>query len=473
MSSILWVSIVPAYADQVTDIATAIGVQPEPADYIVVIDTSGSMDDTDAWAQSVAATSGLASAMGPGDRLTVVTFDEVTEEAWQGEYPIDAATLVAALPAVPDGERTDIGLGLETALDVLERPGARALAAVVLMTDGEITTEPDSPYTTMESPGWGSLAARAAALDGDTAAFALGLGKVTDAAAMRVVFPTAELVDEVQLVDYLSGLARELLEHRVAGVLEQDSGAQLGVSFDDDTVTISSSLTHVPVQMAEMSLSDGAGNVTVDAPLSLSPGESVTLPLQLDEGFAGEATLLGTVTSPWQSTLGEIEFAMPTLAGTPLTVAAAPATRQQRSEASPAPKEPAREVAASSEQPVPAVVWIALGGVVVLGGAATLLVAAARPRLRGSLSMVGAEFRHVIALSGRRMRLPENPMGIRGSVAGTRGQAPVRAKAVGPDGRKRAKRLTNGQPASLGGFTLTWQDERSVLEERLGLKSSD
>lgn len=455
--------------------ADAIGVTPEPADYVLVLDTSGSMTKDGSWSKAVAAVSGLASSLGPGDRLSVVTFDEFTDLVWEGQHPIDLAALTAALPSVPEGERTDIGAGLAAALDVLERPEANALSAVVLMTDGEITTEPDSPYKTMESPAWTELAGRAAVLGGDTAAFALGLAQVTDAAAMQRVFPGADLVaDGVEIVDYLSGLSREVLLHRIEGALAPDTDAQLKVSWQGDAVTIASPMTLVPVQLSELTLSDGAGAVDADIPVALEPGESATLPVQLADGFAGEATLLGTVTSPWQATLSQLDFTLPTLEGTALSVAAMEETPKESAAATPAQAPapaPEPEEDQSGSWLLPGFFWPTLAGAGLVAALGALLAMAGRPRMSGSLTLEGEGHRREIALTGRRMTLPENPLGIRGHAVGRRGVTPVHVSLIPSEGPRLKQKLLNGERVTMGDTTVMWQDERSVLETRLGLRT--
>lgn len=470
---LLWGIAPVSFADEMTDVADAIGVTPEPADYVLVLDTSGSMTKDGAWSKAVAAVSGLAGSLGPGDRLSVVTFDEFTDLAWEGEHPIDVAALTAALPSVPEGERTDIGAGLAAALDVLERPEAHGLSAVVLMTDGEITTEPDSPYKTMGSPAWNELAGRAAALGGDTAAFALGLAQVTDAAAMQRVFPGADLVaDGVEIVDYLSGLSREVLLHRIDGALAPDNGAQLEISWKDDAVTISSPMTLVPVQLTELTLSDGAGTVEADGPVVLGPGESVTLPVEVASGFAGEATLVGTVTSPWQATLSQLAFTLPTLSSAALSVAAVEPTPRESAAVTPALEpEPEREEDETGSWSFPGFFWPTLAGAGLVAALGVWLAMAARPRMSGSLSLEGHGHRREIGLAGRRMVLPENPLGIRGHVSGRRGVTPVRVRLVSSEGPRLKQGLANGQPVTMGDATVMWQDERSVLEARLGLRT--
>ncbi len=368
--------------------------------------------------------SGLASSLGQGDRLSVVTFDEFT--------------------------------------------------------DGKITTEPDSPYKTMESQAWTRLATRAAALGGDTAAFALGQAQVTDAAAMQRVFPAADLVaDGVEIVDYLSGLSQEVLLHRIGGLLEPDSGSQLTVSWGKDAVTVTSPLAHVPLQVTNLTLSGNAGTVEGTQPMILGPGESSILPVHLTDGFAGAATLLDTVTSPWQGTLQELDFVLPVLALTPLRVAAAEPSASPEPSSSPTPA--ASEITAAgqpSERPAAgertaSVLTVALWAVA--GGAGLLvlvmLVGIIRPRLRGSLTLEGPGYRREIALTGRRMGLPANPLGLRGHVSGARGVAAVRTSINAPDGARLRTGLTDGESASLGDSSILWKDERTLLEDRLGLSS--
>ncbi|MEO7589200.1 MAG: vWA domain-containing protein [Arachnia sp.] len=479
ISILAWIGYSVASANDAEDIAATMGIATLPADYVVVLDTSGSMTKDGAWTEAVDAVAGLASSLGAGDRLSVVTFDEFTEVAWQGVHPVDTQGLAAALPTVPEGERTDIGAGLAMALDVLEGPDARPLAAVVLMTDGQITTEPDSPYRAADGAAWADLAQRAGALEGDTAAFALGLAQGADAAAMQRVFPEADLVaDGVEIVDYLSGLSQQVLLHRLAGILEPDAGTQLTVSWGRDAVTVTSPLAHVPLQVADLTLTGNAGTVAGTQPLILGPGESATLPVVLDAGFVGDTTLVGTVTSPWQATLAQLDFALPILEQTPLTLAApvvppvgSPATSMSTT---PSPSDTAGVAEASGADLPPLNGTLAVaGGAAVVIVALLLLVMAARPRLRGTLTLAGPGHQHEMALTGSRMAIPLNPWGVRGHISATRGAPRLRIRGGTGAGGARVVGLGDGTGVDLGDATVTWQDERTLLESRLGLSPPD
>ena len=123
-------------------------------------------------------------------RAVVVTFDDGAREVWQGTAPTQA-TLLEKLPAVPLGEQTDIGAAIDLGVSSLKRDDGRPVAAIVLITDGELDAAPTSKYPSATAPAWAELRTAADA--------------------------TVATPDDV--TGYLAGLTDQLTRVRIAEVL--------------------------------------------------------------------------------------------------------------------------------------------------------------------------------------------------------------------------------------------------------------
>ncbi|WP_194793116.1 vWA domain-containing protein [Raineyella fluvialis] len=147
------------------DVLTALSVKQEPADYVVIVDTSASMTDQGRYQRVRSGLSDMVKALGPDDRVALITFDS-TPQVRRSLTALgsDRQGSISSLPAAPTGQATDIGAALATALDVMERGEIKKRGAVLLFTDGQIDTNPSSPYATVNSSGWGPLKQRAVKL---------------------------------------------------------------------------------------------------------------------------------------------------------------------------------------------------------------------------------------------------------------------------------------------------------------------
>ncbi|WP_218094722.1 vWA domain-containing protein [Paenibacillus solanacearum] len=109
-------------------------------DYVLVMDRSGSMNQTDPKLQSIAAAQSLVSRMDKRKRVAVIAFNEqanvvqpfigMKDQASKDQ----ASARIASMPA-PDGQ-TDIGKALSLAREQIESGGGDRKASVILISDG-------------------------------------------------------------------------------------------------------------------------------------------------------------------------------------------------------------------------------------------------------------------------------------------------------------------------------------------------
>lgn len=100
------------------------GVDTVPADFVVVVDTSGSMSqgENPPYPAVLGAYQSLVDSIPEGDNLSVLTFDSSPNLAFQGEISSASREQAkAALPAEARGQGTDIGSAIDATLRRLER----------------------------------------------------------------------------------------------------------------------------------------------------------------------------------------------------------------------------------------------------------------------------------------------------------------------------------------------------------------
>lgn len=128
------------------------------ADYVVIVDISGSMNEDGRYRTFLAALPRLIDDLDPSDRLSVYTFDNVVHSVYTGPA-LPAAELIPKLPATVSVDAiTDLGPPIAAALDHLHRPDAGPIATVVLVTDGQHNPPSASDYAELSGPAWAELA---------------------------------------------------------------------------------------------------------------------------------------------------------------------------------------------------------------------------------------------------------------------------------------------------------------------------
>lgn len=212
----------------------AFGIADIRSDYVVVIDTSGSMEQGDdpLYPKVRDAYSGLVDAIPDGDRLTLVTFDATP--AVRPNITVGPETREEARQLPPaDGQYTDIGAALNSAVEALDQPDAASIQTVIFITDGVPQPPPGSPFDPVGSDAWVVAREHASALEARRTIDVRALG-LTDAGKQGAdlaaqVFATPEIVyvPSDQLRDYLTtevrNTQRRLLETEVQNEIDNSS----------------------------------------------------------------------------------------------------------------------------------------------------------------------------------------------------------------------------------------------------------
>ncbi|MFJ9608972.1 VWA domain-containing protein [Kitasatospora sp. NPDC101176] len=455
------------------EIYRSLGLQHQPADHIVLVDTSPSMAQQGRY-ETVRQTlrtflSGLTSA----DHVALYTFDSTVVPRYIGAAD-DPAAILARLPAAPPAKGdTDIGAALDAALAELERGDALPVASVVLMTDGENAPPTGTRYPTAGTTAWtAALHERAAKLAGrtDLVGYALPLATgATGAGLLRqVVTDTRELVPgSIQdLGAYLQRAGDDTRLRQARAILAADLGQGVDAAWTGpDTldlthgevagaITFTSRTGHLPLTVEGLGATVSGGRFRVSGlptSLALEPGAGTTVPVRIGGGFDdGPLTprhvahadavlhLTGAVGSPWQPALA------PDL---PLKVPAALLH----------PDLPVRVSAqVGSAAALPLTVGVPLLVLLLLGLAWRRVH---RPPLDGVLLVepaFGGRIPERIALSGRRVRL-RPAVGGSGLVRGRR-----RRTGLGSRIDLRIRYTPDGDPARAGTVTCA-PDGRVVV----------
>lgn len=182
----------PALADEqetpgtLDDLLEIYRVADQPADFVLVIDTSSSMADgpdpiypdvKDAYASFLDATN-------DGDFLSLITFDTTAKLRFSAD--LTEGTRVEALdslPATAEGGGTNIGAAIGMAIDQLGRADAHDVQLVVFLSDGEPTVAAD--YAAMRDDADAATQGRQVRVLGAS----LGSSEKTGASLLEEVFP--------------------------------------------------------------------------------------------------------------------------------------------------------------------------------------------------------------------------------------------------------------------------------------------
>lgn len=454
-----------------------LGVDRVPADYVLLIDTSGSMAAEGRYDRVRRSLRSFLSGLSSGDHVALYTFDEVAAPRYVGPAA-DADRILSRLPAAPTlGAGTDIGAALDSALGELERPGAADVASVVLVTDGRHEPPAGSAYPSSTGRPWTALRDRVRRLDRSSLhGYALPLAAgASGAALLRTVLPDTTVLDPSAvngLASFLDRSKQRARSDKARRLLGPDVGSGVTARWVvDDRVdltggevsavlTLRSTARHVPLTVEGLAASAIGSPLTVSGlppSVSLAPGATVTLPVRMRwTASAGllpvrrtrtaepTLTVTGAVASPWASALAR---------DVPLRIRPQPAdgSRQVRAEAV-----------------VGSPVTLPLTVAVVLLLAATLLAGAyarTHPRLRGRLrvrsAVSGAEL-VTLDLRGRSVQLPSGRLPGSGTVRAVRPSGwldPTVELAVtySPDGsvsRRSVLRCPPGRSVMIGGLSF-------------------
>ncbi|MEV6422038.1 vWA domain-containing protein [Streptomyces sp. NPDC051662] len=335
-----------------TAIYADLGLDELPADYVILVDVSGSMLSEGRYASVRSALLPFLKSLSPQDYVALFTFGNKAETVYLGR-PSDPAGIIDKLPARagPSGVRTDIGAALDRGLTELERPGAAEVGSVVMFTDGKHEPAKDSAYPKADGPAWDALRDRGTDLAAEHELAAYSLPLATDesgtAQLARVVPKTTELRPEsVQdLAEYLGRAAERSRARKAARLIAQDAGKgvtatwsptgtlDLGNGGAAATLTLTATTERVPLTVTGLEATLNGQPLTVTGlpdRVSLKPGAARRFDVQVrgepDAGalpvrrtWESEAglTVRGEVTTPWAATLDDVTFEVPSAVGVP------------------------------------------------------------------------------------------------------------------------------------------------------------
>jgi Mg-chelatase subunit ChlD len=344
----------PAHATPATlpEVLDRLGVNSVPADYVVMVDTSASMQANRRYDTVKANLRAFFAALAPDDQVALGTFADAANVVYQGPAGRSPDALIAKLPPTASGGNTDIGAAIESIVHLLQRPQAPAIATVVLLTDGQHDPPTGSPYPYTQGYAWDRLTDAAKALRKQSFnAFAVPLAGATGAPLLAKVFPGARVVDPTSIDQLGAQLELPKAAARIAkarSIVGDDAGRGVEVRWPADvgkigagrtelTVHLRSIAAHVPLVVRDLHARSSDGTVRVssaDNLVELEPGRSkpVRIAVEWDPGPRRAAPLstvsrqvdlelLGTVDSPWSDVLTR-ELAVPfdpQLTGGPVT----------------------------------------------------------------------------------------------------------------------------------------------------------
>jgi hypothetical protein len=463
----------------VDQVVVALGLASEPADYVLLVDTSSSMKQGGLYSRVRQQLRKLLAGLDSDDRVSLLTFDSTVVERYRGDLGTNPDAVLSHLPATAAGKYTDIGAAIDGGLKQLERADTHRLAALILITDGVKDTLPNSRYAKVDSASWKKLTTRTVSLqqNHELAAYAVSLTSTTDAGLLKKAMPQATEVSADEVGTRFAQVAGDLVKLQAAAALKEELAApikvvltgNLGTALADGATVplqldISSAYPHVPVVLSDLKLqaTDGLQLVVNGLPetISLEPGAKANATAQV--GIAGSAnsnskvSLSAKVSSPWgkvlQKDLG-LTFA-PAIDG----AAAVP----------PAPIK------------LPPALLPIVGGVAALVFGAVLVLLLARMALSRPMDGVltftrdGREVADIV-LRGRRQKLtvpagaPEL-VGLSGSANGARGAVRLDARF----GAARARGLVaDAQAVQLGDMTVTYVSGRRRILDKIGLPRTD
>lgn len=328
------------------EIYRELGLDQEPADYVILVDTSGSMTKDGRYGTVRSTLRPFLDGLTSEDHVALFTFDSRPEARYIGAAG-NTKKIVSSLPAKPNASgETDIGAALNAALNELGRDDVSSVASVVLLTDGQHHPPRGSRYPTAKGAPWDALRKRAQGIAErtDLAGYALPLGSgATGAQLLQNVVQNTSVLQPRSIQDLGSYLARagDGARARKAGLLlAQDAGHGVSATWQgggaaDVTdglatarLTLHSTTRHLPLTVGGLraSLADPSLDVSgLPNEVTLQPGASRTFEVRLRGRLAADALpyrrterreatlhLAGRVGSSWERPLaGDVKLDIP------------------------------------------------------------------------------------------------------------------------------------------------------------------
>lgn len=283
------------------------GVDTVPADFVVVVDTSGSMSqgENPPYPAVLGAYQSLVDSIPEGDNLSVLTFDSSPNLAFQGEISSASREQAkAALPAEARGQGTDIGSAIDATLRRLERADASDVQLVLFLTDGQHQPAAGSAYPGNSGPEWDALRARAQAVDASHDTLVLGVGLGDQGAGgielLRQVFGNPEInsLPSDQLPDFFRESVRRSQVARLAALVNEELANGVDVTSSGSArladpmeveVEIKSHLEKLPVDvmLAGVEVKDANGDpveaeIVGDRALRIGPDGTATVTVRME-----------------------------------------------------------------------------------------------------------------------------------------------------------------------------------------------
>jgi VWA domain-containing protein len=321
------------------DLYGELGIADVATDYVVLVDTSGSMADNGRYDDVRDSLRTFFAGLRPVDHVTLITFAESTDVVHDG--PADkAADAIDDMPDTPVSDYTDLGTAIDLGFSSLERSGHAPLGAVVLLTDGLDNPPPDSRYD--DEDAWAELADRGKRLAGHVSGYTLPLK--TDESGTDVLgdlLPTVVLrmTSAESLSAFLGRLADDVRREAAKDLVKPDLDAAIEVEWVPPpagadlstpvewTVRVNSRAAHLPLEVTGLRVEVTGFEPKIGglpARLTLAPDERVELKVSVGAVQTSEMRLreirpvdtrlrlVGTVDSPWRTVVErdlELEFA--------------------------------------------------------------------------------------------------------------------------------------------------------------------
>lgn len=123
--------------ETIKDLYKVFKIEEIRSDFLIVLDTSGSMTEENRFENAKKAIRGFVQALAPGDHITIIAFDTLPHLLVSREVSKDIESILKEIPAAPNpGGYTAIGSALEMTLQELARPGAHQSQFIFFLTDG-------------------------------------------------------------------------------------------------------------------------------------------------------------------------------------------------------------------------------------------------------------------------------------------------------------------------------------------------